>query len=275
MFMGFGYNPDLADKGERLDMFYFFGLMKTIQEERSTNWFIYDASSYAIVNRISPKKIKALGKKPRAKNILEQLNIELSQQKRKDVRNNVYLRALYLNRLLEITRLRGAYIDSQDAFRDPRYQDALDETLDYVNWLKKNKPEVVEKIYSPNLNEANSLYLPLEIAEAIYLQDTKEASGKFGPEKEIYFDNVIIKFFKKKEIPYVTLRCRNGPRKPAYLSDTACICTTTPDNQASQFLEYEDYESFVSQYLKKFSNEKLTRDSAIELRDKLKLIGGS
>ena len=84
-YMGFGYNPNLDKFGERLDLLNFFAWFKRLQSNSSVYWYIYDASSYFIVNRISPNKIAALGERPSGESILNVLLEEQKRPKRQDI----------------------------------------------------------------------------------------------------------------------------------------------------------------------------------------------
>ena len=68
--MGFGYNPNLERNGERIDMFNFFAWMLKLQEIGVSQWFIWDASGFYVVNRIPKKRIDGIGK-PNGKKLLE------------------------------------------------------------------------------------------------------------------------------------------------------------------------------------------------------------
>jgi len=271
LFMGFGYNPNLSTFGERLDILNFFSWMKQLQDEFSSGWFVYDASGYYIVNRTPKKKIDNLGNSPNAKQILEVLISEQDRPKRKEIINNCELRSQYLQRAINISRVNATYIDSRLVFReDSDYQDALDLSLEFVRRLQKEDLELVSSILPSNSNPASRLYLPLEIAEALYLKNRLGVSGKFGPSSEELFDQSILRLFKEIGISYQTVRCSSGPRKPGYLSDRNVIWTRFPDNQTVYgLLNDRGYKKFVETYLVPFRNGKSLSQEVLELRRKL------
>jgi hypothetical protein len=272
--MGFGYNPDLARFGERLDILNFFSWMRTFQESLGSAWTIFDASGYAIVNKTPQKKIKKLGDKPTSEQILDALVSEQDRPKRAEVMRNCELRSQYLQRLVEVVGIQADYIDSRKVFRESRqYKEALDVALEFVERLKIEDADLVDRICPPNPNPASKLYLPLEVAEAIYLWEIGKVAGKFGPTTEEDFDRAILGALEKKAQPYETLRCSFGPRKPGYLSDRNVIWTQSPDTFVNDILETDqEYLNFVAQYLDQFrGQDESVKSCAMRMRDRMKL----
>ena len=273
IFMGFGYNPNLVDYGERLDILNFFSWMKKLQNQFSYDFFIYDASGYYIVNRTPEKKIKELGKNPKSEQILNVLLNEQKRPKRKEIMRNCDLRSKYLKKAIEITQISAKYIDSRTVFEDKDYMKALDESLEFVEKLEIENPGLISKIFPKNYNLASKLYLPLEIAEALYLQEKFQVNTKFGPKSEKFFDEAIFGLTKEKNIPYQSIRCPYGPRKPGYLSDKDVIWTTSSDYFISEILQSDgSYKEFVQQYILSFTKNNEQLDQAvIRIKQKLKL----
>lgn len=274
--MGFGYNYDLANFGERLDILNFYSWMKRLQKEFSSYWLIYDASGYFIVNRTPEKNIKKLGDKPAAGQILDVLVSEQDKPKRQDIMRNCDLRSYYLQKAIEVSGIDAAYIDSRKVFReDEEYKNALDLSLEFVEKLQRTDAGLVERILPRNSNPASKLYLPLEIAEAAYLQSKFGVGGKFGPITEEFFDKAIMGLTEEQKIPYQTIRCPFGPRKPGYLSDRNVIWTRSPDHFVMDILESDrQYRDFVGLYLEPFTrNDKSLEECALTMKQKLKLEG--
>ncbi len=274
LFMGFGYNSKLAVLGERLDILNFYSWMKRLQDNFSSYWFVYDASAYYIVNRTPQKKIKKLGNNPKAEQILDVLISEQDSPKRRDIIINCELRSQYLKRAIELTGISASYVDSRKVFReDAEYRNALDESLEFVERLQKEDPELVSKILPPNVNLASRLYLPLEIAEALYLKRKYNVGGKFGPKTEEFFDEAIIGLTGEKEISYQSIRCPFGPRKSGYLSDMNVIWTSSPDYFVSEILQSDrEYREFVGEYLEPFRQDsEALEDVVLRTKQKLKL----
>ena len=272
--MGFGYNPDLSSLGERLDILNFYAWMKRFQDELSPDWIIYDASGYTIVNRIPKKKITKLGDKPSAEQVLDVIVSEQDEPKRQEIMRNCELRSQYLQKLIGITGIRASYIDSREVFREEsEYQVALDISLEFVERLKTDNPNIVEKTIPLNSNPASRLYLPLEIAEALYLQNKFGVGGKFGPKTEEFFDLAILGVTTEEEIPYQTIRCPYGPRRPGYLSDKNVIWTQSLDSFILEVLDSDrEYRNFVGQYLEPFrKNGESLEENVMRIRDKIKL----
>ena len=273
-FMGFGYNSDLATFGERLDILNFYSWMKRLQDEFSSEWFIYDASGHYIVNRMPEKKIRKLGDKPTAEQILDALVSEQDRPKRQDIIRNCELRSQYLQRAIDLTGISASYVDSRQVFReDGDYRTALDESLEFVERLQKDNPELVARILPANPNPASKLYLPLEVAEALYLESKFGVDGKFGPQTEEFFDETIFGLTREKGTPYQSIRCPFGPRKPGYLSDRNVIWTTSPDYFVSGILQSDrEYREFVGQYLESFrQNGEPLEQVALTTKKQLKL----
>ncbi|MBI4163372.1 MAG: hypothetical protein HY512_00800 [Candidatus Aenigmarchaeota archaeon] len=271
-FMGFGYNPDLSSLGERLDILNFFSWMKKIKDVEQTKWFIYDASGYYIVNRTPERSILKLGQYPKAGQILEVLAAEQDKSKRKDIMENCDIRRLYLEKLIQISEIGADYIDSRDVFRvDERYQRALDAALCTVRKLEVDNPQLLSLIFPKNSNSASRLYLPLEIAEVIYLKDVFGVECKFGPETELWFDDAVLEAMRGAT--YQARRCVSGPRKPGYLSDRNVIWTCSPDNFVDTLLKYDtEYRTFVERYASPFKQQgEFLEDCVKRLRDELRV----
>ena len=139
--------------------------------------------------------------------------------------------------------------------------------------MQKDNPELVKRILPTNPNPASSLYLPLEIAEALYLKNKYGISGKFGPKTEEFFDEAIFVLTIEKGIPYQSIRCPFGPRKPGYISDRNVIWTASPDYFVSGILESdEEYREFVEQYLAPFrKNGEPIGEVALRMKKQLTL----
>lgn len=272
--MGFGYNPGLMKFGERLDMLDFFVWMRSLQEEFGSGLYVYDASSYYIVNRTPKENILKLGERPSAEAILEVLVNEQDRPKRKEIMLNSELRSEYLQRLIEISGVDARYIDSRKLFRDDRdYWSALDLALEFVSKLEKDNISLVDKILPADCTAASKLYLPLEIAEALYFKNKYGVAGKFGPETEMFFDKVILSFLEEQELSYQGIRCKIGPRRPGYLSDKNVIWTTSMDCGVGELLNSDsDYRKFVERYLETFKNGENVEECAIRMKG---LLGGN
>lgn len=276
VFMGFGYNPDLQEYGERLDMLNFFSWMKNLQRKNGFECIIWDASGYWIVNKTPKKKIEKFKGQLSAKNILEVLIEEQESPKRSEIKLNCDLRSLYLRRLIGISKLKATYIDSRAIFRDdPLYAEALDLSFDFVERLKIDNPILINKIIPPSDNPSRELYLPLEIAEALYLRCNINVGAKFGPLTEEYFDACILRLFEELRTPYLALRCSIGPRSPGYLSGQDVVRTSSSDLDISRLLRNDEmYKSFVEQYLNPFREpEESLLDCTMRMRNSLKLGG--
>ncbi len=300
--MGFGYNPDLASKGERLDMLNFFTWMKIIQRNTGATPIIYDASNYYIVNRIPNKRIKKLGDKPTAEQILDVIVTELDEPNRSDIRENCYVRRLYLNALIKVSQLdkssdgdleNKAFIAEgfgPSIFVRANYKVGLSRAIEFVKKLERENPDLVAKINPKSLNPASKLYLPLEIAETIFLDIDYGCRTKFGPMSEEFFDKAILKYFEAYQsskiatvTPYRTIRCSYGPRKPGYLTDNRdVIWTTSTDSDIAEILRInevdkmlginQEYRNFVSSYLKPFRNNgESLEECAIRIKSQLRM----
>lgn len=266
--MGFGYNPDLIAYGERLDILNFYSWMKQLPAE----WFVYDASGYYIVNRTPENKISSLGSKPTADQILSVLIDEQNRPKRQEIMRNCDLRSEYLQRAIKISGINAMYVDSRKVFRDCLdYRIALDESLEFVRRLQKDDPALVEKIMPNNANPAGMLYLPLEIAEALYFEKAFNVSGKFGPKTEEFFDEAILRLMTEQGTPYQSIRCPIGPRKSGYLRDENVILTSYLDWYVSEIFRSDpEYKEFVSQYIESFrENGESILDVVLRMKKKL------
>ncbi len=260
MFMGFGYNGDLELLGERLEMLDFFSWMKKLQDKGVQEWTVWDASGYFIVNKLPAKKFLSLGSQPKAQQILEALVEEQDRPKRAEIKENCEWRSQYLQRLIGMTGIRAQYLNSWQVFReDPLYAEAADVALEFVKRLEKDSPELVQKIQPNNDNPSSRLYLPLETAEAFYLNLNYGIGGKYGPKTEQYFDEVIIRLEKEWNVPYVTIRSPLGPRKPGYLRDEKVLVTGMSEREVRSLLNSDsEYRMWIDKITTIFRQDKET-----------------
>ncbi len=271
--MGFGYNGELTKAGERLDMLDFFAWMKRLQRLGVEEWNVWDAAGYWIVNKTPKKKIEKLGKNPRAADILEVLIAEQDRPKRREIKDNCDLRSQYLQRLIAATGVEAKYFDSRKVMRDdPRFVEAFDTALEY----EKELPFLLRNIICPKTdNPARELYLPLEMAEALYLEMLQDVSGKYGPETERFFDAGILRMMQSQGKPYVTIRSPQPPDETpvGYLANrwfdptpaqglmrgTPVACSQDDQFRLERVLgkspERPTYKAFVGQYLSEFKEE--------------------
>lgn len=260
MFMGFGYNGTLASSGERLEMLDFFSWMKKLQDKGVQEWTVWDASGYFIVNKLPAKKFLSLGSRPSASQILEALVEEQERPKRAEIKENCELRSRYLQRLISMTGIKAQYLNSWQVFReDSRYAEAVDVALEFVQRLEKDSPELVEKIQPNNDNPSSQLYLPLETAEAFYLNLNFGIGGKYGPKTEQYFDEAIVRLEKEWNAPYATIRSPLGPRKPGYLRDENVLVTGMSEREARSLLNSDaGYRTWIDNITVIFRRDKET-----------------
>ncbi len=274
--MGFGYNSTLSVAGERLEMLDFFSWMKRLQDKGVEEWTIWDASGYFIVNKLPAKKLLSLGLQPCAQQILEVLVEEQELPKRLEIKENGEIRSWYLQKLIEITGISARYLNSWDVFReDSRYADAFDVALEFVRRLEIDSPALVEKIQPKNDNPASRLYLPLEIAEAFYLNLNFKIGGKYGPQTEQYFDEAIVKLNEEWEIPYATIRSPLGPRKPGYLRDENVLVTGMSETDARALLNFDrEYKMWIDTVVGAFRLEKeMTTECVLRMLELLQYRG--
>ncbi len=272
--MGFGYNPRLISMGERLDILDFFAWMKRLQTVSVQQWTIWDASGYSIVNKTPKRKIEALNGQLTGERVLEILVLEQESPKRTEIKLNCDLRSQYLQRLIEVSGINGRYIDSRKVFREnQKYAALLDIALEYVEQLRVDNLELLQRIIPPSDNPARELYLPLEIAEALYLKEEYGVAGKYGPTSEQFFDACILGLQEQLGIPYAVLWSPVGPRKAGYLDDENVLWTKSPDRFISGLLQKDQlYFQFVQSYLQPFQQERETsQECLLRLRDLLKL----
>ncbi len=231
--MGFGYNPQLYCTGERLEMLDYFSWFDKFLKLGVEEILIWDASCYSIVNKIdqfrSRETFSILNNNPSAKEVLECIIKE--QEKNPDLigpqteigkyRTNCQLREQYFRKFIEVLNIDVDYLNSWDVFRkDSKFTEALEKSLEFVKILEKEKPDLIRKInFNKKTNSATRLYLPLEIAESIYLRENRNIKTKFGPVSEKYFDIAIEEMFEELDLGYSTIRGRltPGTDRPAYL----------------------------------------------------------
>lgn len=287
--MGFGYNPQLVTFGERLDMLDFFSWMKRLQEGGVVNqWIIWDAAGYAIVNKIkdtASRSFKTLVGDASAATILDCLCEEqngkypfrsvFDSREKILFQQNCQLRSDYLKRFIAVSSVNAEYYDSRKVFSsDPRFRDALEESLAFVRYLEAKNDPILEKVIPQSSSSVGRIYLPLEIAEALYLTEIKNVYGKFGPSTEEYFDTCILNCFEQEEKAYTALRCPLAPneKRPAYLKTDDPFPLTTQGTTKAKTIKKrlsQDpvYQQFVNNYLQIFKSD---NETAIETIQRLR-----
>ncbi|MBU0980764.1 MAG: hypothetical protein KJ709_08220 [Nanoarchaeota archaeon] len=253
--MGFGYNPSLVTSGERLDMLQFFAGMKRLTPVNE--WCVWDASGYYIINKVPRKKIIKLGDKPKASDLIEVFINEQDRPKRWEIRENCDLRSSYLQKMLVIAEVEGLYIDSREIFRsqDTGFIDAFSESLEFTSWLRQEKPELYSKVTVSNPNPASSYYLPLELAETIYLQETFGITGKFGPKTEEFFDECIMiqQIGREKRYDFAWVPVPPEGIPVPYLGSSArCIRTFNDEASIRDKLKDKEYREYVGSFMGRF-----------------------
>ncbi len=284
--MGFGYNPQLITYGERLDMLDFFSWMKRLQNGGIVEkWVIWDAAGYAIVNKIkdsSSRSFKTLVGDASAATILDclceeqngkyQFRSVFDSQEKILFQKNCQLRSDYLKRFIAVSGINAEYYDSREVFSsDSRFKDALEKALAFVKDLEAKNDSLLEKVVPQSSSQVGRLYLPLEIAEALYLAEIKNVNGKFGPVTEEYFDACISNCFDQNDRIYATLRCPLAPneKRPAYLkTDDPFPLTTKGTTKAKTIkkkLSKDDvYQQYVKNYLEIFKSDSETTVETIQ-----------
>ncbi|MFB6198732.1 MAG: hypothetical protein ABEI52_10765 [Halobacteriaceae archaeon] len=268
IFMGFGYNGNLAEKGERLGMLQYFSWMDNLSDAMDVT--IWDASSYQIVNHRLDYALKEASNSQtgslssRVPSADETLGIlEEKIQDRPDLRVDLEARETYLRRLNSFTGVDAEYINAWDLFDDPAFVDAFDEALALTDAAVAES--VRDAVIPHRAGLSGKLYLPLEIAEALYLQEEHDVYGKFGPETEVCFDEAILQSQAARDVPYMTLRCLSPanvvalrrPRShssfhlnPPYLSDgtdRAIRSRDSPDMVREKLSD--EYRAFLRPFL--------------------------
>jgi hypothetical protein len=254
IFMGFGFNPDLEERGERIDILKYFSELLWYKDVGKMV-VLWDASCINIVNVTPQKKLKSLNPVT-GSGLIDILLGELERPKRSQIRRNSDLRGYYLARINQVVGLEADYIDAGQVLRkDKSFAVCLDEALDYVERLKVESPEILKKINPNNPNPASRLYLPLEIAESIYLQKKYDVDGKFGPITEEFFDYCILGVQEARGIAYTVFYCGNGPRRAGYLSDPRSITTKSSKDFDSYLLQDTPYRDWLIESISGLNKE--------------------
>ena len=308
VYMGIGYNALLREKGERLDILEYVAWMKRLLDSGVSFVSFFDASTYQIANVLPKKRFCSPASDPAAAaGFLETLAEELQRPKRAEIAENCALRNKYLwnlRSLLGLGSRSGSVRSAKDLFCTPtdnlagaandlvqraeqnnfaRYSTLLCEAAQYVERLREKNPNVLEEFSSAfrNENPAAQMYLPMEIAEALYLQNNTPGimSGKYGPMSEEYFDVCILGMQEERFQPYAAIRSPLGPRKPGYLKDDFVLWTSSSNDSIAGVVNKQfprsygdDYSDFVRSYLGVLAEpgEPLV-DCAIRLRDALRI----
>ncbi|MCM2325533.1 MAG: hypothetical protein NDI94_03660 [Candidatus Woesearchaeota archaeon] len=243
-FIGIGFNPALDMLGERLDILNYFAAMKKLSDI-GMELYVWDASSYMILNRASPKKFKLDDPAAIVDSFLDAL------EKKEEIKKTCDLRRSYLAKAIDFCGIDINYMDSRDNIWQPDYMGALSESLDYFAVLDK---ETLASVTPNDANPVKSLYAPMEVAEALFLTRYR-IDAKLGGEKEKPYDDIILGLADLQERQYTAIRCSDGPRKAGYLSDTNVITTRTRQDEISRLLRDNEYGSFVREYIAPFMLE--------------------
>lgn len=249
-FMGFGYNPDLVETGERLDILDYFSWVKELSRYQEVEWILWDASCYYIVNRTKQKRINetALERKE-AREIVEILFDELQKPKKRKIRENNELRTKYLNAILKATGINGRVIDAYSViWNDANYLKAFEFCLGFCKAQQNLQPRRVPVPRSANRVQA--LYFPLETAEALFLQQRFGIDAKFGPATEERFDFFITEAANQLGRGYASLWCPVPPETVGtpYLrprNGGSIFFTNSMDDVRRKLSENETYKKWL------------------------------
>lgn len=326
VFMGFGYNPMLREKGERLDMLEYVAWMKRLLDAGVNFVTFWDASAYQLVNVLPKGRFcgNPASDPGAAAGFLETLAEELQKPKRAEIAENCALRNQYLWNLRSLTGLpptrsgtvrsvtdlfRGIK-DGEDGEKDlvqraeqnnfARYATLFCQAAEYVERLRADDPNLLSQVFSPatlkkikDENPAAQFYLPMEIAEALYLQNNTPGilSGKYGPQSEQPFDDCILGMQQERFQPYAALRSPLGPVRSGYLKPLdgwvdGVLWTSSSNDEIAKLIRRNsinceegelsdvnrEYGDFVRDYLRVLAepNEPFV-DCAIRLRDAMRI----
>lgn len=302
----------MREQGERLDMLEYVAWMKRLLDAGVSFVSFWDASAYQMVNVLPKRRFcgNPASAPDAAVGFLETLAEEFKLPKRAEIAENCALRNKYLWNLRSLLGL-GSRTGSVRSFTDffkperntrdehvqagfeaafARYATLFCQAAEYVERMQTDEPRLVSEVFPPAVlkkikdeNPQAAMYLPMEIAEALYLQNNTPGiiSGKYGPQSEKPFDDCILDMQNERFQLYAALRSRLGPRNPGYLKSEFVLWTSSSNDSIAGVVngEYaraygDDYGGFVRSYLTVLAepNEPLV-DCAIRLRDAMRIEG--
>ena len=263
IFIGLGYNSDLSVRGERIDILDFFSWFKryhaAVNSARLTVW---NAASYQVVNESSGCMDLDYSVDV-AKAILNTVQ-ELFDVNR-TVALNSSLRAKYIKTIIDSFGIDAQVISAEEKFRDVLFANCFQRALAFCRDSKQQKLKIT-KCVRKNNGSFDTLYTPLEVAEALYLAKLFGVDYKLGPTSEAPFDRFILDLSRKMcDVPYKIIWYSRAPNRPAsYIKGHQnCIYFTDSPEDVRSKLQDRSYAHWLSDVLNPFNDLSLSLEEHI------------
>ena len=258
-----GFNPDLAEKGERIDFLDFFSWFKryhdVVNDARLTVW---NAASYQVVNEYD---------RPMDFEYHDNTAREVLSAVQELVRTNTgialssYLRAKHIESIVNLFGINAEIISAETRFDDSLFTSCVQSALNFCRDHEKTKLKISKSVRKNN-GSFDTLYTSLEVAEALYLAKVSGVDYKLGPTSEAPFDRQILDLTRKtSSTPYKMIWYSRPPQRPAsYLGgNQSCIYLTDSHEEVRTKLQDKDYAHWLSDVVKPFNNPSLSLEENI------------
>ena len=263
IYIGLGYNGGLSKKGEKIDILDFLSWAKKVQnifpKMKLTVW---NAASYQVVN-LHNKPINYIYDNNLADSIVSDI-LDLIE-KEDEISHNVSLRTQYIQTIVDLFDLNCQVIQAEDKMKTEQFLNNFQLALDYCRDNNKQNLEIIRGVNRPK-NCFAALYTPLEVAEALYLNEMYGCEYKLGPISEAPFDKIIFDISRQERKHYYKFIWYSKPpgRPASYLkSGKKSIYFGDTPEVIREKLEEVTYRVWLQDVIKPFGNPSLSLEENI------------
>ncbi|MBU0666641.1 MAG: hypothetical protein ABIC91_00645 [Nanoarchaeota archaeon] len=231
---------------------------------------VFDASSYQILNRMSPDLIPRKYSSCISAEIIEKIQDEFQKSFLKD---NCVLRNQSLDAMMKVFGVQGKVIDAVDLYSDKKFIDCFQEAIDFCQDQNTDKLLMLRNVSNMKCR-VKSLYTPLETAEAVYFFDEESIKYKLGPKTESSFDRIIQSFIREeRKDNYQSIWYSTPPwRKPSYLTgnEQSIYFNDSDVNIKNKLDSDQAYNAWISDIVTPFTSDGSTVERVRQIINSVK-----
>lgn len=263
IYVGLGYNPDLSEKGERIDMLDFFSWFKRYHDAvNGARLTVWNAASYQVVNEHN-REMDFDYSDNVAKAVLNTIQ-DLFDVNR-TVASNSSLRAKYIQTMIDLFGVNAQVISAEERLGTVLFSNCVQRALDFCREPEQQKLKILKSVRKNN-GSFDTLYTSLEAAEALYLAEIHGIDYKLGPTSEAPFDRFILDISRMiSDVPFKMIWYSMPPNRPAsYIKcDQNCIYLTDSPKEVRVKLQDSSYAQWLGDVVKPFNNPSLSLEENI------------
>lgn len=272
VYIGMGYNGKLSTRGERIDILNFLSWAKRVQyilpKMKLTVW---NASTYEVVNVNNIPNNYVYNDSIAASIVSDVLALI---EKENEISQNASLRTQYIQTMINLFDLNCQVIQAEDEMERDQFLKNFQLALNYCRDQDKQNLEIVRAVNRSKSCFA-ALYTPLEVAEALYLNEMHGCEYKLGPLSEAPFDRIILDISRQeRKNSYKIIWYSKPPgRSASYLqSDEKSIYFGDAPEVVREKLEDVTYRVWLQDVIKPFGNPSLSiEENIIKISEEIDL----